>query len=433
MTGVLCLDFGTSSVRAVRRQPSGKLKPLAIGRVVRSRLDDASIRSEVHIDSTGKQVRFGDAAVRQWAKGEGALLFELSPKLWLRDLDRIDQPAAPGTALTREDLLVGLLANAVRAAAEADGIGFDTLRKLDLRIAHPVWENSATEANTVLARIAVKARQVAFQRDWSSVSASTLKDWASIEVADRAAMIEVVEPIAAAVELLPSEENLIRLCAVVDVGAGTTDIGLFRSLVPDPDSAKRSRLIPLGVARSVFKAGNEVDAIVLELLERRTRVQDPVQWASVRGRVRFIKETLFKQGSVQELGVDVALGDLEAHPSARAMADAVRSAIVTAVQACEKDVQLLMNRASGAVQELDLVLAGGGAQMGFLRNALAPAIIVGGRNLRVRISDPLERAGIGTFGAGRSRMAVALGGANEEYDLLQTQEAKPERYRLGSY
>ena len=433
MTGVLCLDFGTSSVRAVRRQPSGKLKPLAIGRVARSRLDDASIRSEVHIDSTGKQVRFGDAAVRQWAKGEGALLFELSPKMWLRELDRIDQPAAAGTPLTRQDLLVGLLANAIRAAAEADGIGFDTLRKLDLRIAHPVWENSAAEASAVLARIAVKARQVAFQRDWSSVSASTLKDWSSIEVADRPAMIEVVEPIAAAVELLPSEENLIRLCAVVDVGAGTTDIALFRSLVPDPDSAKRSRLIPYGVARSVFQAGNQVDAIVLELLKQRTGTHDPVQWASVRGRIRFIKEALFTQGYVQELGVHLGLRDVETHPAAAAMADAVRAALDAAVQACEKDVQLLMNRASGAVQELDLVLAGGGAQMAFLRSALSPGFVVGGKTLRVRITDPQERAGVETFGAGRARMAVSLGGANEEYDLLQTQETKPDRYRRGSY
>ena len=50
MSGALCIDFGTSSIRAVRRQPSGKLKTLDIGRVTRSKLDDASIRCEIHVD-----------------------------------------------------------------------------------------------------------------------------------------------------------------------------------------------------------------------------------------------------------------------------------------------------------------------------------------------------------------------------------------------
>ena len=39
MSGALCIDFGTSSIRAVRRLPGGKLKPLDIGRVTRSKLD----------------------------------------------------------------------------------------------------------------------------------------------------------------------------------------------------------------------------------------------------------------------------------------------------------------------------------------------------------------------------------------------------------
>jgi hypothetical protein len=56
-------------------------------------------------------------------------------------------------------------------------------------------------------------------------------------------------------DLLPSEENLVRMCAVVDVGAGTTDIGLFLSLVPDGASKVRSKLYRTGHPVSVFKAG----------------------------------------------------------------------------------------------------------------------------------------------------------------------------------
>lgn len=433
MSGALCIDFGTSSLRAVRRQPIGKLKPLAIGRVTRSRLDDASIRSEIHVDAAGKQVRFGDAAVRQSAKQEGAMLYELSPKMWLRDPNSITQPIAGGMELTREELLIGLLANAIHACADADNIGYETLRKLDLRIAHPVWETAQGAANTLLLRIASKAKLLALRRDWSSVPVSALREWVAQDTTERISAVDVVEPIAAAVELLPYEENLIRLCAIIDVGAGTTDVGLFKSLVPDPDSCKRDRLIPCGAARSVFKAGNEVDRIVLEQLARRSSVTDEVRWTDVRGRIRRIKETLFQRGYAQELGVDLQLEDVEGHPNAKAMASAIRAQVIAAVTECQADIQLLMNRSSWPVQELDVVLAGGGAQMGFLRRALAPALEVGGRTLRVRITDPQERAGAETFGAGRGRMAVALGGASVEYDHLQTLDAKIDKIRRGKY
>ena len=60
MKDVLCLDFGTSSIRAVYRPKQGQAVVLDIGAATRSRsIDGASIRSEIFIDVDGKTIRFG--------------------------------------------------------------------------------------------------------------------------------------------------------------------------------------------------------------------------------------------------------------------------------------------------------------------------------------------------------------------------------------
>src|ERR1035437_1818913 len=119
MSGVLCIDFGTSSIRAVRRMPNGKVKPLDIGRVAGSRLDDASIRSEIHIDEHGRYVRFGERAITARLASPNFLLYEPSPKLWLKDPRSLEERAVPELALTRENLLAGLFANALHACISA--------------------------------------------------------------------------------------------------------------------------------------------------------------------------------------------------------------------------------------------------------------------------------------------------------------------------
>ena len=430
---MLCIDFGTSSIRAVRRLPSGKLKTLDIGRVTKSRLDDASIRSEIHVDAQGRYVRYGERAVVARKDTGIPTLYEASPKLWLREPERLADPAAEGLDLSREDLLAGLLAYAVRAAAEADGISADTLKRLDLRIAHPVWPAQVkSAANAALVRLCCQARQMALDREWGTLTAGTLREYTQSRASSRHSDADVVEPVAAAVELLPNEENLVRICAVVDVGAGTTDIGLFQSLVPDSASSVRSKLYPLGRPVSVFKAGNQIDAIVLELIESRARKPSALALADVKARIRGIKETLFTNGYVQELGTDVQLEDMQSHPEAKSMARAIRAEIEKSVQANASTIASWMSKPTHSISRLDLVMAGGGGTIEFMRKAIEKPVEIDGRRLQIKVTLPEERAGINTFGASRGRMAVALGGASLDYDALQHEQPPVTTIRKGS-
>lgn len=434
MGGALCIDFGTSSIRAVRRQPSGKLKPLDIGRVTRSQLDDASIRSEIHVDEARRYVRFGERAfVASKAFGTAAL-YEASPKLWLKEPERLDEEAAPGLRVTREQLLAGLLAYAVRAAADADNIGESTLKSIDIRISHPVWPAHVKDAaNAALARICAQARQMAFQREWGTLTVTSLLEHVRAQASPRVAAVDVVEPVAAAAELLPSDENLVRICAVVDVGAGTTDIGLFLSVVPDSASRVRSKLYRLGVPVSVFKAGNVVDKIVLDLLVARAKKPSALALADIRARIRGIKETLFKDGFIQELGCDIRLKDLHEHPESKSMATEIRSKLLGLVHENEKEITKWLNRPVHSASRLDVVMAGGGGSIDFVLRAIDSPIPFNQKRLQVKLTIPGDRTGVTTFGASRGRMAVALGGASHEYDDLILEQPMVGTIRLGSY
>jgi len=434
MSGVLCIDFGTSSIRAVRRQPSGELKTLDIGRVTKSKLDDASIRSEIHVDEHRWYVRYGERAFAEARKDSGTpALYESSPKLWLKEPCHLGDEAAPGLGLTREQLLCGLLAYAVRAAAEADEIGRSTLNSVDIRIAHPVWpEQVKTAANAALARICAQARQMAFQRKWGTVTVTSLLEHVQMPATPRPAAVDVVEPVAAAAELLSSEENLVRMCALVDVGAGTTDIGLFLSLIPDESSQVRSKLYPIGNQVSVFKAGNVVDEIVLKLLEARAKKPSAIALADVRARIRGIKETLFKDGFIQELGCDVHLKDLQAHPEAKAMATEIRAELWRLVQDNAKTITTWLDKPVHSVSRLDVVMAGGGGSIDFVLRAIDAPIPINQKTLQVKLTIPGERTGVNTFGASRGRMAVALGGARNDYDALVHEQPTVTTIRRGS-
>ncbi len=434
MSGALCIDFGTSSIRAVRRQPSGKLKTLDIGRVTKSKLDDASIRSEIHVDEHRRYVRYGERAFIALRDAGAPALYESSPKLWLKEPDCLGDEATPGLGVTREQLLCGLLAYAIRAAADADEIGESTLKGVDIRIAHPVWPPQVkTAANAALARIGARARQMAFQREeWGTLTVSSLLEQFRTPLTPRPALVDVVEPVAAAAELLPSADNVVRLCAVVDVGAGTTDIGLFLSLVPDETSKVRSKLYRTGEPVSVYKAGNVVDQIVLRLVEERARKPSAVALADVRARIRGVKETLFRDGFIQELGCDVHLKDLQSHPEAKAMAAEIRAELLRLVKKNSKTVTTWLDKPVHSVSRLDVVMAGGGGSIDFVLRAIDAPIPIDHRTLQVKLTIPGERTGINTFGASRGRMAVALGGASHDYDALVHEQPTVTTIRRGS-
>lgn len=420
MTSALCIDFGTSSIRAVFRDEQNNRHVLPIGRVTGSKsIDEASIRSEIHIDAQGKNVRYGENAVIARSKLDPTNYYESSPKLWLLDPDELDNPAFLGLKVTKRELLTGLIAYGIYGALEAlTSIKITNPHALgDIRIAHPVWEESiATRANQELLNIGYAASEMAKEGDWGTVSISILRSYFSHPYSESLhPKSDVVEPIAAALELLSRKVNVRKICAVVDVGAGTTDIGLFYSVVTERHN---DRLIPISSTRSVYEAGNEIDSVLFTLLVEKSRSRDELSLYDVRSRIRFIKEFLFTNGFVQELGVRINLEDLEKHPDIRIMSQEIRACFIRVIEA---DSNKFLHFDRHPI--IEIVMAGGGGSVQFIRNELVKPVSIGATSIQMTIADSVAVEQL-TYGASHERLAVALGGANIFYDSLKHEHEK---------
>src|SRR5687767_13149588 len=121
-SGVLCIDLGTSSIRAAAHL-QGYTEPLALelGEAFRSSIDRASIPSAVFVSSNASTVYFGEQALVRGLSGAKATLFTTSPKSWMTtgSAEELDDEVIPGTGVTRRHLLAGLMAQAFSAARKA--------------------------------------------------------------------------------------------------------------------------------------------------------------------------------------------------------------------------------------------------------------------------------------------------------------------------
>lgn len=77
-------------------------------------------------------------------------------------------------------------------------------------------------------------------------------------------------------------------------------------------------------------------------------------------------------------------------------------------------------------------MAGGGGSIDFLLKAIGGTASHQPKDAPSESDRPGDRAGINTFGASRGRMAVALGGASNDYDSLLHEQPKLTTIRRGS-
>lgn len=426
-SGVVCLDFGTSSVRAALSD-GGEVRVLRIGEVCRSSIDDQSIPSAVFVPGNGTWIYFGQRAIEKaqeaGAAAEGGVL-ELSPKKWFVDGSSLDAPLSRLQQVTRRQLLVGLLSFSLAAAAKAAQWDLARMARIELRVAHPVWDKSAAEG---LRRTLddIVHRAVAFLEHASdAVRASSLQHAVPEAIVVRHSNVDVKEPIAAAIDLIGAYEAQRQAIVVVDVGAGTIDLAFLASMRPELRDGT-PKLIPLAEPVSLFKAGDALDEVVHQLLlERMTRRPSQADRADLLRRRRQIKETLFRSGHVAALGAKLSLAEVEDTDVAKGMAHELRSGFMQIVKGAEVWMKTTGSVTSAAIGQIDVVFAGGGSSIEFLRRALPKRLTVAENRpaLAVRIRD---EGTVAARNASEGRLAVARGGVVDE-DLWPTDALKVPR------
>ena len=427
----LCIDFGTSSIRsAIRNKDSSLPRPLVIA--PGSQIDNASIPSAIFIPIAGDKIFFGDKALEAGLSGQPRLLFESSPKSWLSptNISQVHQPEASGFPFSRFQLISGLLALAIQESiAAVKKISKPKNSGFAYRISHPVWSNSDRQKISAvydqLRRIACSAPRPAITAEMSTEQFSFWFEKASQASKKPPSDVGVEEPVAAALELLPDPPSNRRSATlVVDVGAGTIDLGLFISVLPDADARVTRKLIPMTPARSLFGAGDEIDGALIKLVAEKLGPNSSVDVAAMKNDIRRLKETLFDTGKLVFRSVQVSREDLVNTDKLKKISHNLESAINEMLKDASSRFKEQISSSTHKISHLDVIFAGGGANLQFLRKIIGDFVTMGDTKL---ISSQSEIKTPENFGvdASRARMAVALGGTTPAEDWPKTEMQNP--------
>jgi molecular chaperone DnaK (HSP70) len=424
VAGTICVDFGTSSIRAaVRASAAGEVWVCRLGDAFQSSIDSASIPSACFIGVDGT-ICFGQEALRRGLIGEPAILYEASPKRWLTEanIDDLEAPAVQNHGFTRLDLISGLLAQAWGAIlSEMDDIPSNPA----LRIAHPVWTKQARGRRSALEKILRDSLEMAGQTN----QPMTIVRYAELvrglsSVARNESDIDVEEPVAAALHIHGANRHYREVCMLVDVGAGTTDIATFVSQTPTLHGS--DALIFAADPISVNAAGDVIDRALVNLIQERSpAARVGAIAADLQRRQRSLKQDLFDSTQVVFDRTSVTLDELEARADIQNMASLISSAVTRQLK--DAEIRLKVFRSIGAEGHINVVFAGGGARIRFIEKAVRKGVEDGPLRMPVHIDRrALEDA---RLPADSARLAVCMGGITPKGSWPKTRMDEPKFYR----
>lgn len=409
--GILCIDLGTSSIRAALRGPDeARVRVLEIGKAFGSSIDDASIPSAVFIPEDLSSVVFGEEALRKGLRGGKPFLFETSPKRWMTTglASGLEAEVIHGTGVTQKILLAGLLAQAFSATATAANLTKRDIEEIEIRVAHPVWDGGRADSlREVLRWIASVAIGAAGVTDQPVTPVDLVRAINRSSSRAREGSIDVVEPVAAALDLFANSDNERELCLVVDVGAGTTDLALFLSLTPDSPTYRR-KLVQAAAPKSMYAAGDVIDREVIRLIISRAKRLEDDDMRLLVNRRRKIKETLLTKGKVFEAGVEITASELEQEKNIHGMCSELAGHFRDLMSEAEGFISTHVTTGFRPVRELSVVFAGGGANIGFLHRAIGNSVTSNRRQIPVSLREIGGK--VRGLPASPGRLAVVQGG-----------------------
>lgn len=436
----ICLDFGTAMSKAFAIRDDMTPIELALGK--RAGTSGYPVDSSLFISDDGA-LHFGPQAVELGtaAAALGRSRFD-SPKARLsmgqqvdinraligKEINPTDTPMTEGELIT---LYLGYLTDLATSELEDQGYSRYCIR----RFARPCWSDDRNKwAEPLLRRMLVQAQVLAdtFHGRWrdgiplkeAKLAMGKLRE---LTVLPEYLLSEgIPEPVAAAASLMLTEDEAQReLFLVIDVGAGTTDFGLFLLQHNPAKDICLVRIVP-NTIKVLEQAGNRVD----DLLKFYVLEQEGIDKASPEGAhnlsflqstVRYHKETLFRDG-IAEIPLAnrsraiVDLGDFLASSRVNAFSEMLAREVLTVLNAAGDGYLDLMSNS-----HLNVVLTGGGADLPMIQSLAEGVVEVRHRRI-LRRPVPKVPTWINEtypqFQSQYPQLAVAIGGANPELPSL---------------
>lgn len=232
---------------------------------------------------------------------------------------------------------------------------------------------------------------------------------------------DITEPLGVAGSMMSWKAFVDTLILVVDVGAGTSDLSLYR-IHFDPKTKQNVAREIEESSRGLTEAGNYLDRMLIELIIKKSGIKsDDPMWINVRGalelQIRDLKESLFNDEFVfvslmNGTEVDIELSEfLELDAVARFGAN-LRETMVDILESVDKSwINWILAHPS---RRLVVALTGGGAELPMVKALAEESIRVNGQSIPVaralafpkwlrELDENLE--------ADYPRVAVSLGGA----------------------
>lgn len=421
-TKILCIDFGTSSIRASIRDDDGPPIALDIGESSNSSIDKASIPSAIFISTSGDEILFGEDALSRGLKGIENHIFEISPKKWIA-LDHLQEFIFDKSGITKSHLLSGLLNHSLLSICKCLRLSIIDLKSYEIRVSHPVW-NHKNKAEVMLKF--EKIISDAFLIGDSSIKVFSNNSLFS-KISGHPSMtiytsVDTIEPIGAALELFNNSENSREFCVLIDVGAGTTDMASFISLTPDVYRIKR-KLIRISEPISIYKAGDLIDNEVIKLIKNKSKSDDRISLKLLSLRRRQIKEVLFKNSKIFEANTEVTLSELNDSFEIQNMCSDVRQSFEALIEESAPHILPYITASNHRVDEVKVIFSGGGSKIKFLQDAIGRCIHIAGKRLPISIVENTSPPP--NLPASHERLAVALGGTTPEDDWPITEFEEP--------
>ena len=430
----VCLDFGTAMSKAFAIQGDSTPIELALGK--RAGSSGYPVDSSLFI-SDGGILHFGPQAVELGTAAAelGRSRFD-SPKARLSMGQQVDIHRAPigkeinptTTPMTEGELItlyLGYLTDLATTELEAQGYS----RYCSRRFARPCWSEDRNKwAEPLLRRMLAQAQVLAdtFHGRWRDGIPLVEAKLAMEKLRELAALPDyllgdgIPEPVAAAASLMLTEDEAQReLFLVIDVGAGTTDFGLFLLQHNPAKDVCLVRIVP-NTIKVLEQAGNRVDDLlkffVLELEGiDKASPEGEHNLSFLQSTIRMQKEALFRDGIVE-----VPLAN-----RSRAVVDRDAFLASTRVKAFNQLLQrqvldVLNSTGDGFLDlmndsHLNVVLTGGGADLPMVQSLAKDVVEVRGRRI-MRRPVPHVPAWISEqypqFAPQYPQLAVAIGGAN---------------------
>lgn len=432
----VCLDFGTAFSKAsvfLGGPAHESVRPLALGAA--SGAEHPLLTPSVMFVDHGRII-FGPpalAAARKNAHTQRDPILSFKVILAARDLDqalslKVKPSVDPTGTLRHRDALVLYLAHLdqlVRAALQRDNALPISLAQARRRYTTPVWR-TREQADRTMARLfdeaAIASERLGpmlLQPDGASIAQcmdALAKGSQSLGMGQLEGGVFEAHAAAAAYGAFAPAPRPYML--VLDMGAGTTDIAGFE-VARNAENPVLSEIT--GARQSCGLAGDEIDQIITNLITDKSRLRQredqAALWRALQLSARDLKSDLFKTGkcAFKHAGKTLTL-KLQELTSAPRFKEFSRE-LTTIASASLRAVIARAKQERGT--SMTILLAGGGANLSFVRDIATKAVAEAGQHFDIEIEvfgDHWSLPDVFSLNMREAfpQMAISLGGALAE-------------------